>query len=723
MSRWLISPRVIVASGTWRVKQPVVHLAHKMVALETRSLLMSLSNTTVVGKPPLTRREDVRETIHGVEVADPYRWLEDGASAETREWIAAQQKYIAPFLDTPERERLRARFAALMKIDGFGIPIERDGQYFYAHRIASQQQPVICRRLGLNGPEKILIDPNTMSTDHLTSVEILDITPDGALLAYGLRRGGEDEQEIRVLNVATRRDLDDVLPKGRYYSNLSWRRDGAGFYYFLLTTEKSCVRFHRLTFGPAADEEVFATTPDKGIYLHVSDDGRYLLITVILGGGGSPTDIYFQRIGSDEPVNLLVNDLGATFMAAYVGDALMVHTNWKAPNWRVIRIDLNNPGRTAWQEIIPEGPSPMLSLSAIGGKLLVTYLENVHSRVCVFEPDGAYVRDINLSCAGTVGQLSGKWQRGESFLSFMSFATPPSIYRYDVTRDAFSEWRRENVPADFSRLESRQVWYISKDGTRIPMYLFHRRDVDLDGSHPTLLTGYGGFNESYSPFYWPQALAWAEAGGIFAVANLRGGGEFGEQWHRAGQREKKQNVFDDFIAAAQWLIASGYTSPARLAVMGGSNGGLLVGAALTQRPDLFRAVICWAPILDMIRYHMHPLGPFWIPEYGSSDDPEQFAYLLKYSPYHNVRKGTRYPAVMFVTGDADTRADPMHARKMAAALQRASESEGRPILLHYRAAAGHIAALPLDAAVEEAADQLAFLFRELSVKCPPEWRR
>jgi len=305
----------------------------------------------------------------------------------------------------------------------------------------------------------------------------------------------------------------------------------------------------------------------------------------------------------------------------------------------------------------------------------------------------------------------------------MSFNVPTTIYRYDVASGALNEWWRENVPADFTRLEFHQVWYSSKDGTRVPMYLLHRRGVDLDGLPPTLLYGYGGFDASLAPFYWPLALPWIEAGGILAVANLRGGGEFGEQWHRAGQREKKQNVFDDFIAAAQWLIANGYTSPARLAVMGGSNGGLLVGAALTQRPDLFRAVICWAPILDMIRYHLHALGPYWIPEYGSSDDPQQFAYLRAYSPYHNVTKGTQYPAVMFVTGDADTRADPMHARKMAAALQWASASEGRPILLHYRAAAGHVTALPLDAAVEEAADQLAFLFRELSVKCPPEWRR
>ncbi len=671
-------------------------------------------------KPPPTRREDVREIIHGVEVADPYRWLEDGASAETREWIAAQQKYNAPFRDTPERDRLRARFAQLMKIDGLGIPIERNGQYFYAHRITDQQQPVICRRPGLNGPEEVLIDPNTMSADHLTSVEILDITRDGALLAYGVRRGGEDEQEIRVRDVVSRRDLPDTLPRDRYYGCFSWRQDGRGFYYSYFSGEKPCLRFHRLAADPSTDEEIFETIPDRLISPFVSDDGRYLIIIVFRSAGLSLTDIYFQRIGSDEPIRPLVTELEAAFVPGYVGEALIVRTNWEAPNWRAIRIDLNNPGRASWREIIPEGPWRMESLSAIGGKLLVTYLENVHSRVCVFEADGTYVRDIDLPSAGTAGPLWGRWHRGESFFSFATFNTPPIIYRYDVTSDELNEWWREEVPADFSALTFHQVWYNSKDGTRVPMYLFHRRDADIDGSRPALLTGYGGFDASYSPFYWPLVLAWVEAGGIFALANLRGGGEFGEQWHRAGKLDKKQNVFDDFIASAQWLTENRYTNPDRLAVIGASNGGLLVGAVLTQNPELFRAVICGAPLLDMIRYHKHPLARFWIPEYGSSDDPEQFAYLRAYSPYHNVRKGKRYPAVMFVTGDADTRVDPMHARKMAAALQWASASDDRPILLYYRAAAGHIGALPIDAAIEEAADQLAFLFRELHVTSSSE---
>jgi prolyl oligopeptidase len=666
-------------------------------------------------KVPNTRREDVRDLIHGVEVSDPYRWLEDGASAETRAWIAAQQQYSAPFLKTRERERIHRRLTELMKIEAVGIPIERRDQYFFLRRNADQQQNVICRQRGLDGPDEVLIDPNEMSPGHNVSVDILDVTPDGALLAYAVRRGGEDEHEIRVMDVASRHDVPNARPNARRIQNLSLRDDNSGFYYFIWTDKNSLARFHHLASETITDETVFATTPDRGISVHVSDDGRYVVITVIRGAGGSSSEIYFGRIDSGRPVTPVVNDLDATFMPTYVGDALVVRTNWEAPNWRVLRVDLNNPGRAAWREIIPESDAPMQSLSAIGGKLLVTYLENVRSRVSVFEPDGTFVRHIELPGPGTAGPLSGNWEHSETFFSFASFNIPQTIYRYDVSSGALGTWWREDVSADFGAFEFHQVWYPSKDGTRIPMFLFHRRGVDLDCAQPTLLVGYGGFNESYSPFYWPQALAWVEAGGVFAVANLRGGGEFGEQWHRAGQREKKQNVFDDFIAAAEWLIANRYTNPARLAAMGASNGGLLVGAALTQRPDLFRAIICWAPLLDMIRYHLHPLGPFWISEFGSSADPKQFVYLRAYSPYHNVRKDTHYPAVMFVTGDADTRCDPMHARKMVAALQWASASQEWPILLHHRTEAGHITALPIDATIDETADQLAFLFRELGV--------
>ena len=668
-------------------------------------------------KVPDTKREDVRDLIHGVEVADPYRWLEDGASAETRAWIAAQQTYAAPFLKTAERERIHRRLGELMKTEAVGIPIERRDHYFFQRRNIDQQQSVICRRRGLDGADEVLIDPNPMSADRNVSVGILDVTPDGALLAYSVRHGGEDEHEIRVLEVASRRELADVLPRAKYYQNVSWRHDLSGFYYSVWTDQHSRILFHRLGTDPSADLEIFREAASRFLFASVTDDGRYLGITVFHGAGDNRSEIYLKRIDSDGPIIAIVNDIDATFFASDAGDALLLRTNWEAPNWRVIRVDLKNPSRDRWQEIIPEDRAGLRYFSAIGGKLFAVYLENVLSRVRVFEPDGTMIHDLEVPAAGTVYSFGGRWDARAAFFQFSSFDQPTSIYRYEIASGALKIWWREKVPASLEQFEVSQVWYSSKDGTRVPMFLFHRRDIELDGARPTLLNGYGGFNASVTPWFWPQALVWVEAGGVFAYANLRGGGEFGEEWHRAGRLEKKQNVFDDFIAAGEWLIANRYTNQDRLAAMGGSNGGLLVGAALTQRPDLFRAIFCGAPLLDMIRYHKRLLGPMWISEYGSADDAEQFRYILAYSPYHNVRAGTRCPAVMFMTGDADTRVDPMHARKMAAMLQwaTASDSDERPILLHYRTDAGHMAGLAIDATIDDSADQLAFLFRELGV--------
>jgi prolyl oligopeptidase len=667
-------------------------------------------------KAPDTRREDLHENIHGIEVADPYRWLEDGQSAETRAWIAAQQEYTARFLQTPQRERIRQRLVELMKIDAVGFPIERRGKYFLSRRRADEQCGVICRRDGLHGEDEVLIDGNSMSADHMTGVHIVAVSRDGSLLLYGVRYGGEDEFSIHLMDTQSRRDLPDLLPRARY-STASWKHDRSGFYYSIKANEGPRIRFHRLGTDIAADLEIFGGDwgRERWASARVSDDGRHLIIgsgyrTVV----GDRNELYFQRLDSECEIIPVVNDTDASFTGSDAGDALIVLTNWQAPNRRVLRIEFANPSRDAWREIIAEGSSRIESVATIGGKLIVTYIENVRSRVRVFEPDGTWVRDIELPGAGTAGGFSGRWERSESFFFYTSFDHVPTIYRYDLATGAREVWWRHEPAPDLSQFELRQVWYSSKDGTRVPMYLFHRRGLVLDGARPTLLGGYGGYDISPLPAYSSMSLAWAEAGGVVAWANLRGGGEFGAQWHQAGRREKKQNVFDDFIAAAQWLIGNSFTNPAKLAIMGGSNGGLLVGAALTQRPDLFRAVLCNRPLLDMMRHHKHPLGGYWIGEYGCADDPDQFRYLIAYSPYHNTRKGTRYPAVMFVTGDSDTRCDPMHARKMAAALQFATGSD-YPVLLHYRVEAGHMPTLPIDARIDEAADELAFLFHELNI--------
>ncbi|HEY6298379.1 MAG TPA: prolyl oligopeptidase family serine peptidase [Candidatus Binatus sp.] len=678
-----------------------------------------MASTDQFQPPPTTRRGDFREILHGVEVPDPYRWLEDGAAPETRAWLSAQKEYARPFLDTPIRERIRARLAESMKIDAMGFPIERKGYYFYARRRAGEQHAAICRRHGLNGQEEILVDANTMSADQMTGVHIVGISRDGSVLAYGVRHGGEDEFSINLMDVASRRDLSDQLPRARY-NNASWKHDGRGFYYAVRTDQGPRIRFHRMGTGISEDREIIGSDwgPERWAGAFVSDNGRYLMI----GSGyrtastksGDRNDPYFQRLDPEGEIIPIADDLDAFSTGSDAGDAFIMLTNWQAPRRRVIRVEFANPSRENWREIIPEGPATIESVATVGGKLVVASLEEVRSRVRVFEPDGTFVREVELPGAGTAAGFTGRWERSESFFYFSSFDHAPTIYRYDLAtgeRDVW--WRQQNIP-DLAQFELRQVWYPSKDGTRIPMYLFHKRGLVLDSARPTLLTGYGGYNLSMLPAYSTMAMVWAEAGGVFASANIRGGGEFGEEWHQAGRRERKQNVFDDFIAAAEWLVANRYTQSSKLAISGGSNGGLLVGAALTQRPDLFRAVICHRPVLDMMRHHKDPLGPYWIGEYGCADDPKDFRYLLAYSPYHNVRGGTRYPAVMFVTGDSDTRCDPMHARKMAAMLQSATASK-HPIVLHYRAEAGHMATLPMDATIDELADQLAFLSRELDV--------
>ena len=669
--------------------------------------------------PPITRREDFREILHGVEVRDPYRWLENGSAPETRAWLSAQDEYARPFLDTPIRERIRARLAELMKVDAMGFPFERRGYYFYSRRRAGDQQSVICRRHGLHGDEEVLVDANTLSADGMTGVHIAGISRDGSVLAYGVRLGGEDEFSINLMDVASRRDLPDRLPRARY-NNTSSKHDGSGFYYVVRTDQGPRVRFHRMGTPISEDREVIGSNwgPERWASASVSNDGRYLMIgcgyRTASTNSGDRNHLYFQQIDPEGDIIPVAADLDAASFGSDAGDAFIMLTNWQAPRRRVIRVEFANPSRENWREIIPEGPSTIESMATVGGKLVVTYMEDVHSRVRVFEPDGTFVREVELPGPGIAAGFTGRWERTESFFYFSSFNHAPTIYRYDLDtgeRDVW--WREEGVP-DLAQFELRQVWYPSKDGTQIPMYLFHKRGLELDSARPTLLTGYGGYNLSLSPVYSTMAVVWAEAGGVFASANLRGGGEFGEEWHQAGRRERKQNTFDDFIAGAEWLVANRYTQPSKLAISGASNGGLLVGAALTQRPDLFRAVICHRPVLDMMRHHKDPMGHYWIGEYGCADDPNDFAYLLAYSPYHNVRAGTRYPAVMFVTGDSDTRCDPMHARKMAAILQWASASK-HPIVLHYRAEAGHMATLPMDATIDELADQLAFLSRELDV--------
>jgi prolyl oligopeptidase len=670
------------------------------------------------GTPPKTRVDNVTETVHGVEITDPYRWLEDRQRPETGEWINAQDEYTNSVISSlPGREKITRRLTELTRIDWVSAPWVRDKRYFFEKRSADQELSVVCMRKAIEGKDEVLIDPHPMSPDQTTSVGIHGVSEDGTVLAYGVREGGEDELAGRLLDVASRKDLPDRLPKARYFG-FALKPDMSGFYYARHGAEGSRVYYHAMGADSAADEEIFGKGygPDKLIFVALSEDGRYLSLTV-WHGAAEKSEIYYQNVAESGPFVPIVNDIDARFEESVGGDYMFLQTNWEAPNWRILRVDLRNPAREHWREIIPESHAVIEGISLAGGKLFVRCLDNVSSRVKVFDPDGRHLRDLALPAIGTVSGVIGRWKRNEAFFGFSSFHIPPTTYRYDVEKDTRDIWWRLEVPIASDMFEVKQVWYKSKDGTRVPMFLVHARGIKLDGANPTVLTGYGGFNASLTPQFSAEATLWVEMGGVFAMPNLRGGGEFGEKWHRAGMLDNKQNVFDDFIAAAEWLIENGYTNPAKLAISGGSNGGLLVGAALTQRPELFRAVVCTYPLLDMVRYHKFLVAAFWLSEYGSSEDPEQFAYLHAYSPYHRVKNGTKYPAVLFITGDADTRVDPLHARKMAALLQAATGSD-KPVLLRYHTKAGHSGGQPLSKQIEDTTDELSFLFWQLGVTFP-----
>ncbi|MFY9608437.1 MAG: prolyl oligopeptidase family serine peptidase [Blastocatellia bacterium] len=666
--------------------------------------------------PPSTRVNSVTETIHGVTITDPYRWLEDQNSPDTRAWISAQNEYTKSMVGSfIGRDKIHQRLEQLMKVDVIDAPFERGGRYFIKRRRADQNQFVIYVRNGLTGKDEVLIDGNTLSEDQNTSASIMDVTPDGKYMAYATRQGGEDEVSVSIMNVDTRKDLADRLPRARYFG-VSLKNNGTGFYYTRFGKEGPRVFYHAMATDPAGDREIFGAGYGPGTIIgsQLSDDGRYLLMVVNFGSSADKSEVWVQDVKAAGPITPIVRDIPARFSPEIAGDQMFMHTNWNAEKGKILSVDLKKPARDNWRQIVPAGESAITSFSAAGGKLLVNYLENVASKIKVFDASGKQLRDVMLPGLGTASGMSGTWAKDEAFYSYNSFAQPTIIYRYHISTGKQEEWARTNVPVKSDQLEVNQVWYESKDKTKVPMFLVYKKGLKLDGNRPTLLTGYGGFNVSLSPGFSGLTALWAEMGGVFAQPSLRGGGEFGEMWHKAGMFGNKQNVFDDFIAAAEWLIKNNYTSPSKLAIRGGSNGGLLVGAAMTQRPELFRAVVCAVPLLDMIRYQDFLVARFWVSEYGSSEDPEQFKYIYEYSPYHRVKKGAKYPAVFFTTGDGDTRVAPLHARKMTALMQ-ASTGSDRPILLHYDTKAGHSGGLPVIKQIEDATEESSFLLWQLGV--------
>lgn len=672
------------------------------------------------GCPPASRNDGTKEIIHGMSIADPYRWLEDQNSAETRAWIEAEDKCTSAVLDPfPGKAPITKRLSELMKVDSIGLPAERNGWYFFSKRRADQDLFVTYKRHGLNGADEVLIDPHALSADHSTSAGLMGLSRDGSLAAYFVRAGGQDEVTVKFLDTKTGQNLADELPHGNY-DGISIEPDNRDLYYARETEQGPRVFHHVMGTAVAQDKEIFGKGYglDKIIVPSLSDDGRYLLINVLYGSGITRSELYFDDLKSGDGVKPLVNDVDSLFQGEIQDGKVYVSTNWKAPRWHVYSVDLGNlakvTAKDTWKEIVPESDAAIENARAIGGKVLVQYIRNAASQLKIFENDGKPAGEIIFPALGAVGGLGGEWNSPDVFIDFSSFNVPDTIYKYSLTAGKLETWAASSVPIDSSAYTVEQVWYESKDKTRVPMFLLYKKGLARDGARPVLLTGYGGFDVNLTPSFTEEAVVWADAGGVFAQPNLRGGGEFGEAWHRAGMMEKKQTVFDDFISAGEWLIANGYTNSKKLAIQGGSNGGLLVGAMLTQRPDLFQAVVCQYPLLDMLRYQKFLRGPFWVPEYGSADDPAQFKYLLNYSPYHNVKDGVKYPAVLFVTGDGDTRVAPLHARKMAARLQAATGSS-RPVLLLYDTKSGHSGGRPLNKQIEETAQALSFLFLELGV--------
>ncbi len=684
------------------------------------SALLSFSAACSVAlhaAPPQTRASDFSETLHGVVQKDPYRWLEDQNSPETRAWIDSQNNYTRSFLDKlPSREKISARLTELLKIDRETLPIERGGRYFFSRRTADQEQSVLFMREGLHGQDQVVYDPNAKAGAKTSSAAFMGFSDDGKAILYGIRQGGEDELTPVLYDPVKKSVMEDQLPKGRY-NGISFLPDNKGFYYSKRTEKGSRIFLHLM--GTATDEELFGKEYglQNFISTQISEDGHYVLFTVGYGSSGSKSDLFLMTrdAKNGNQIKPLVNDVQARFTGEFGGGHLFLRTDWKAPNGRILMVDLRKPERANWHEVVAETANPMQSFTLAGEKICVEYLENVKPLIRVFEPGGKAVRDITVPSLGSVGALEGRWKSDDLFYSFQSFAQPPSSFRYSLRTGQQEAWVTPRSPVNPADFEVKQVWYTSKDKTRVPMFLFSKKGVVPDGNRPVWLTGYGGFTLSQLPTYNAAEIAWAEQGGVLALPNLRGGAEFGEKWHQAAMYEHKQNVFDDFISAAEWLIANKYTNSQKLAISGTSNGGLLVGAALTERPDLFRAVQCGFPLLDMVRFHRFMLGPLWVSEYGSSEDAKQFAYISKYSPYQNVHKGTKYPAVLLVTGDADTRVAPLHARKMTALLQ-ASTGSDLPILLRYNTKAGHSGGQPISQQVEDFTDTLSFFADELGMQ-------
>jgi len=667
--------------------------------------------------PPAVEAKPVIDDYFGTKVTDNYRWLEDAQSPETRAFIDAENAYTERYLKQASiRGQAQDDLDALENVSVVGVPLQRGDSYFFSKRLADEQQFSIYWRQGWTGKDVRLLDPAKLSRDPNTSIYTFDVSRDGTLLAYAVKQGGADEVSIHVLDVKTGKTLEDELPPGRY--SVVFAPDGKSFYYSRNNKEGTLLFQHVLGTRSSKDALIFghefrgeALGPNDLFGGRVTDDGRYLVIGIGRGVPARREDIVFRDLTRpDSPFEVLVWGLDSRFEFRYAKGGWYIKTDYKSPNGRILKADAGIMPE-AWQTIVPEGPDVIDAWSIVGGKIYVNRLKDVKTETSVYGLDGKPAGKIEFDGIGSGSAVSGRTTDRYGYFSFESLILPWTIYRLDTVTGKQEVFFRPKIAFDSSEYELKQVFFKSKDGTRVPMFIAGKKGLKMDGTERLLMTGYGGFDLSETPDWNPQWAWWIKQGGWFAKPNLRGGGEYGETWHEQAMFEKKQNVFDDWFAAAEYLIANKYTSPQHFAISGRSNGGLLMGASITQRPELFSAVWCGYPLLDMLRYEKFKVGYYWTTEYGSAENEKQFPYLLKYSPYQNVKAGTNYPAVMFFTGDSDTRVDPLHARKMTPLLQSASTS-GRPILLHYSVAGGHSEGVSVDQQVRDDADQLSFLWTE-----------
>ncbi len=694
--------------------------------------------------PPKAKVIPVEDTVQGHKIVDRYRYLENTNDPDTKLYVEQELSYTRSILDPlPGRDKINARLSQLLEIGTVGAPQMGGKYYFHTRREGNQNQPVLYVRESLKGgpnnEDRVLLDVNQLAADGTIALDWWYASEDGKYVAYGTSPSGSEVSTLRVIETAGGKLLPDSIDRTRAAS-LAWKHDNSGFFYTRYPKKGEVpegqevynrhVFYHALGTDSAKDPLIFGAGRDPEWWPDVtlSEDGRWLLIGE--AHGWTKTEMFLKDLASTAPPLEITTGKDFLYGADFFAGKLYITTNEDAPRYRVFVADATNAKRQNWKEIIPQSDAVLQNASVTGGKLLVQYEHNATSELKLFGLDGKKLADIPLPAIGTVFSVSGRYDRDEIFFGFQSFTVPPSIYRADLTKVDLTKvdltdlksalWAKVDAPSiDPSAYDVQQVWYTSKDGTKVPMFVVGKKGIEKNGKNPTLLTGYGGFNISMTPSFSRSMYLWMEHGGIYAVANLRGGAEFGEDWHRAGMLEKKQNVFDDFIAAGEFLIAQKYTDKDHLAIHGGSNGGLLMGAMITQRPDLFRAVVCQVPLLDMLRYQNFQIAKLWIPEYGSAEDAKQFEWLYAYSPYHHVKPGQEYPAILFTTGDTDTRVDPMHAKKMAALLQAEAKngaSKDKPILLRIETKAGHGQGKPVTKQIEESTDMYSFLFWQLGVK-------